>query len=236
MIPIPMKAQTLFATLFLALLPLSCETSIEREGGEWIAASNMLHTGFSSWDENGKAVGIEVQYVEEAAKLLGKTVRWVERPFPELFDALVDGEIHIAVSTIGITEPRSQRVDFSIPYFETEIVALVAQDSPFKTLSDLNGKRIGADQATTSFGAAQKQWPSSELVGSAMEGKFWPTMVQEGIIDAFVTDASDQSRLEALNKVPLRRIPDPLQAEPFAVAFPKGHPNWKAALDRAIGK
>ncbi len=235
----PMKhfALTNFiVALLLCLLSPACKPAITVEGGEWVAASNMAHDGFATWDEDGKAVGTEVQHVEEAAKLLGKTVRWVERPFPELFDALVNSEIDIAVANLGITEERSKRVSFSDHYFETEIVALVRPDSSLKKLSDLAGKRIGADLTTTSYAAARKQWPNAEIVGAATEGSFWPKMVDDGDIAAFVVDASDQERLETLSKISLRRLEEPLQAEYFGVAFPKGNPNWKAALDKAIAR
>ena len=56
-----------------------------------LAASNMMHPPFSSWDADGKAVGIEVDIVEEAARELGSRVKWVERPFSELLSAIENG-------------------------------------------------------------------------------------------------------------------------------------------------
>jgi ABC-type amino acid transport substrate-binding protein len=194
----------------------------------------MLHTGFSAWGPDGSAQGIEVHLVEQAAKRLGKTVRWVERPFPELFDALERGEIDIAVSTIGITSERQQRVAFSVPYFETEIVALVQPNSPIQRLEELKAGRIGADQATTAFPAARKRWPAAQILGTKPADKSWPQMVHEGVIDAFVVDGSDQERLEGLSRLSLRRISERLAEERFAVALRKGFPAWTDALNQAI--
>ena len=204
------------------------------ESTEWVAASNMVHVGYSSWNAEGRAVGIEVDLVERAAKRLGKTVRWVERPFAELFDALESGVIDIAVSNIGITPGRLQRVDFSEPYFETEIVAVVKPDSPFRQLGDLDGKRIGADRFATSYAAALKRWPQARLIDASEADAPWAEMLHAGTLDAFVVDASDLARLESVSGLSLRRLEEGLSAEYFAVAFRKNKPEWKVALDREI--
>ena len=200
-----------------------------------VAASNMTHPPFSSRDADGQVVGIEVEIVEAAARELGARVEWVERPFSELLAAIEEGEIDIAVSTIGITEERKQKVAFSEPYHETQIVALVRNDdaSP-ETLAELAHARIGADEATTSYPAARTQWPSATLIGKVDEGLTWPQMVDQGRIDAFVVDASDQQRLETASGISLRRIEEPLSAEYFGVAMSPGADELRAAVNHAI--
>ena len=215
----------------------SIETTGESSGASRIlvAASNMRHPPFSSWDADGKAVGIEVDIVEEAARELGARVSWVERPFSELLTAIENGEIDIAVSTIGITEQRKGRVAFSESYYETQIVALVRNDdSSPRSLADLVHSKVGADEATTSYSAARRQWPSATLIGKVHDGMTWPQMVDQKIIDAFVVDASDQERLESASGVSLLRIDQPLSAEYFGVAMSLGEDDLRAAMNRAI--
>lgn len=202
-----------------------------------VAASNMQHPPFSSWDADGTAVGIEVDIVEAAARQLGFRVKWVERPFSELLSAIGDGEIDIAVSTIGITESRKTRVAFSNAYYETQIVALVRDDdSSPRSLADLAHSKIGADEATTSYPAARKQWPTATLIGKVHEGMSWPQMVERKMVDAFVVDASDQERLESASGITLFRIDQPLSAEYFGVAMSPGDDDLRAAVNRAIEK
>ena len=222
--------------LFVLTIILLTSLNSAATGRTLIAASNMMHPPFSSWDADGKAVGIEVDIVERAARELGFRVKWVERPFSELLGAIENGEIDIAVSTIGITEQRKKRVAFSKTYFETQIVALVRNDelSP-RSLADLVHSRIGADEATTSYPAAHSQWPSATLIGKVHDGMTWPQMVDRKLIDAFVVDASDQERLEAASGVTLFKIGQPLSAEYFGVAMALGEDDLRAAIDRAIG-
>lgn len=200
-----------------------------------IAASNMKHPPFSSWDADSRAIGIEVDIVEEAARELGLQVTWVERPFPELLALIESGDIDVAVSTIGITEQRKKRVAFSKAYYETQIVALVRNDdSSPKSLAELADATIGADQATTSYTAAKRQWPSATLIGTVNDGMTWSEMVEQGMIEAFIVDASDQERLESVSGVSLSRIEHPLSAEYFGVAMPLGANDLRAAVNRAI--
>ena len=91
----------------------------------FVAVSNFLHPPFSSRDDGGCPIGVEVELVEEAAARLGHRVEWQERPFSDLLAAVAAGKADVAVSTIGITEDRAQLVDFSAPYHRTDIVALV---------------------------------------------------------------------------------------------------------------
>lgn len=223
-------------TLLFASLPavtlMAQESVVEKPA--LTAASNMRHPPFSSWDENNAAVGIEVEIVETAASDLGFRVNWVEMEFADLLKAVESGEVDIAVSTIGVTEQRKKQVSFSDPYYETEIVALVRPDSDITTLDQLAKRRIGADQATTSFAAAKQQWPEAALVPQVMEGLTWPEMIQEGHIDAFVVDASDQHRLESTSDVQLRRIESALSSEHFAVAVRKDASELLAAMNRSV--
>lgn len=230
-----------FMTLILFLILSDClvsgcsSTPSTRPSPEvLIAASNMVHPPFSSWNENGEAVGIEVDIVEAAARELGYTVKWIERPFPELINAVEAGEIDLAVSTIGITDARARQVAFSHPYFETEIVALVSPASNVQLLNDLARARIGADRSTTSHTAATQRWPNASLVGAVEDGLTWPEMVEHKNVSAFVVDASDQERLETSSGVQLRRVTEPLKAEHFAVAIRRDIPEVVAAINRAI--
>lgn len=231
-----MRIQWTLALLISSVFVVGCaSTRPESAARTLVAASNMKHPPFSSWDEDGNAVGIEVDLVEAAAEKLGLEVQWVERPFGELLAAVESGEVDVAVSTIGITPERARRVAFSEPYSSTHIVALVKNDeSAARTLDELYHARIGADRVTTSFEAAEQRWPNATLIGEVDAGSTWPEMVQSGRIDAFVVDATDQRRLEQASGVKLRRIAMPLKVENFAVVVSKDAHELRRALNAAI--
>ena len=241
-----MKTQLLNCVVAVLMCQLTCLTvcfaqsdAKQRDRGQkktLIAASNMLHPPFSSWSSDKRAIGIEVDIVNAAAAELSQQVKWIEKPFDELIDAVASGEIDVAVSTIGITPARQEKVGFSKPYFETKIVALVNPASKFDSLDSLSKARIGADKATTSYGAAQARWPEASLVGAVKEGMTWPEMIAEGLLDAFVVDASDQSRLESQSSIKLFRLEEALQTERFAIAVNKGADQLRVAVSSQIQK
>ena len=199
-----------------------------------VVASNMLHPPFSYWDHEKVPTGIEVDIVRAAAEELGMQVEFVERPFPSLFDAIANGEIDIAISTIGATAARRKKVDFSDPYYETQIVALVTPDTKFETLKDLQNAKIGADKSTTSFLAAQKRFPKAKIVEKVDDGSSWPKMLQDKLLDAFVVDLSDLERLQDVSGISLKPIGEPITNEQFCVALAKGNQPLLSAINRAV--
>lgn len=197
--------------------------------------STMRHHGFSSWNEAGEAVGMEAEIVRAAAAELGREVEWVPLDFEDLMPAIVNGEIDLAVSTIGITPERRQRVAFSDPYYETQIVALVRDDDDApSTLLELSTARIAAEEVSTAYEAAREQWPDATLVPAPYHDREWLHLVVDGEVDAFVVDATDQARLEELNGVTLRRIEAPLTAEIFGVSMALDATELRDAVNRAI--
>ncbi|HHX73550.1 MAG TPA: transporter substrate-binding domain-containing protein, partial [Firmicutes bacterium] len=53
------------------------------------------------------------------------------------------------ISAMTITEERQEQVTFSDPYFEATQYVVVKEDSDIKKLSDLKGKTVGVQNATT---------------------------------------------------------------------------------------
>ena len=67
------------------------------------------------------------------------------------WDALVAGQtknFDLALSQISITDERKKVVDFSVPYFSSDIGVLVKKGTKVDETS-IKGMRIGVQQATT---------------------------------------------------------------------------------------
>ena len=104
-------------------------------------------------------VGVEVDFANQLGKDLGKTIVFVETPFPELIQALVEERIDIIMSGMSITREREKVVSFTDSYATIGQMALVrAKDrSAFpnvQSFSQLTSK-IGFVQATTGEMAAK---------------------------------------------------------------------------------
>lgn len=197
------RTWVVFASLAIAAALTSCATSEsmqdsttnDTEAPTIVVYSDMLNPPFSSWDDDGHAVGLEVDIVADAARQLGRRVTWIEKPFRELLPGVASGDADISASTIGITPERAKSVTFSRPYFETEIVALVRRGVGEPTsLESLAELRIGAGATTTAEAAAKKRFPRAEIVTSVSDGDSMRAMLERGDVDAWVLDRTAAER------------------------------------------
>ncbi len=230
------KRAPLFSLLLVGALVSGCHAP----GGAsppLVACSNMLHPPFSSWADDERAVGLEVELIEAAARRLGRTVDWVERPFSELLEAVARGEADVAASTIGITEERARLVSFSNSYHATTIVALVrtGADEP-QALADLDGRRVGAERATTAVGAVAARLPTATAVLDRTLDRSWAEMLADREIDAVVLDASHAETFMAQAGVRFHVIEEPLKRELFALAVQRDAHELLAVLDQVIAE
>ena len=108
------------------------------------------------------------------------------------WDALVAGQtkdFDLALSEISITDERKKVVDFSVPYFSSDIGVLVKKGTKVDATS-IKGMRIGAQQATT--GAAfvdEKLKPTTPASVYPDQGSMF-TALQAGQIDVAMTDTA----------------------------------------------
>jgi aspartate/glutamate/glutamine transport system substrate-binding protein len=56
---------------------------------------------------------------------------------------LQNGTFDLVLATMIITEERAKLVDFSIVYYQSGPRLLVAKDSPIKSITDVDGKKVG---------------------------------------------------------------------------------------------
>ncbi|MFT5287805.1 MAG: ABC-type amino acid transport substrate-binding protein [Planctomycetota bacterium] len=200
-----------------------------------IVVSNFVHPPFSSRDELGQAVGIEVELIAKAAKHLNRDVVWQERPWAELLSAVASGEADFAASTIGITSERAQTVAFSEPYFETSVIAVVT-DSPDgpKTLAQLDRARVGTDPGTTGVVAVKSRLPNATLLTERTDERSWGEWLVTGDIDAVIIDASHAETFMKNAGTRFHVIEEPLAKEHFGIVMQLGATELHDAMNRVI--
>lgn len=96
--------------------------------------------------DNGGWSGLSVELWRLMAEKAGLSYRFAPMELGQLFDALGDGTIDIAVGALSMTAEREQRLDFSHPYLITGlgIAAPVQPDSPLRAaLARLVSHQLG---------------------------------------------------------------------------------------------
>jgi polar amino acid transport system substrate-binding protein len=139
--------------------------------------------------QGDKIVGFDVDLVDLVAKKLGVTQNIVDIAFEniESGESMNTGQCDLAAAGMTITDKRKQKFDFSAPYFEATQALLVKAGSPIKDFSNVAGKKIGVQSATTGADYAKANAKGAEIVtfdDLALEEQ----AVKNGSVDAGVND------------------------------------------------
>jgi polar amino acid transport system substrate-binding protein len=152
------------------------------------------------------------------------------------WDPLVTGQVadfDLAISEISITDARKKVVDFSIPYFSSDIGVLVRADAPVDGTT-IKDKTVGVQQATTgaSFVSDVLKHPADKTQVYPDQGDMF-TALAAGQIDAAITDTSIVLAEEVKTKGQHVVIGQYKTGESYGAIYPKGGAN-NAVLDKII--
>jgi polar amino acid transport system substrate-binding protein len=90
-------------------------------------------------------IGFEVDIANAIARELGMTAEFVQNQWDGLIPGLQNGNYHMAINGLEITEDRKMEVNFSVPYYITFEQIIVMKDrNDINSMSDLVGKKCGA--------------------------------------------------------------------------------------------
>ncbi|MBS2026249.1 MAG: amino acid ABC transporter substrate-binding protein, partial [Deltaproteobacteria bacterium] len=98
---------------------------------------------FRSHEDPNKLVGFEVELAEGLAKRLGVKAVFVQNDWHNLIPSLERGDFDIAINGIEDVPPLHGRVLMTRPYYTFTEQLVVREGSPYKSLADLRGKRVG---------------------------------------------------------------------------------------------
>jgi polar amino acid transport system substrate-binding protein len=150
------------------------------------------------------------------------------------WDPLVTGQtsgFDLALSEISITDERKKVVDFSVPYFSSDIGVLARSDKPVdeKTIKEVT---VGVQQATTGASFATDTLKLTKVQVYPDQGDMF-TALRAGQIDAAITDTSivlgEELRGEGKLKVPGQYK----TGESYGALYPKGGAN-NATIDKIL--
>ncbi|MCD6009863.1 ABC transporter substrate-binding protein [Halomonas sp. IOP_31] len=124
-----------------------------------------VEASFPPWAyvEAGEFKGIAIDAMEAIAEEIGIEIEFQDMPFPSLIPALAAEKIDILATGLTVTEERSQNIDFTIPWWETNDVVLVPEDSDLNVFTAVCcGARVGVQG-----GSSQQAWMEENVVNSS---------------------------------------------------------------------
>ena len=97
-------------------------------------------------------VGFDIDLWTEIAKGIGRTWRLQSLDFTGLIPALQTRNIDVALSGMTIRDHRRKVIDFSDPYYDSGLIAVVRTDNTaIHSSADLDGKEVGAKTGTATI-------------------------------------------------------------------------------------
>ena len=189
---------------------------------------------FSFVDRNGERTGSSVDLVEMIAKEMGVKVKFLNYDWDGLIPALLSKKADMLAADMTPTLKRAMKISFVDPYMYTGSVVFVKQNSPIKSLEDVQkpGTRLAVLLGSTGENDAKKAFPEAKLKTYKGGGPMLINAVVAGHTDGGVNDGS-AVRGQAASFPPnsVRILEGQLSRSPLAFAVRYDSPDLRRWLD-----
>ena len=218
------------AQMAVPSIAVSAELAEIESRGRLIVAvkDNRFPLGYR--DRVGNLSGFEIEIAQRLAlDLLGDEMAVEFRPVDNLdrVNAVVDGEVDIAIAASSITTQRQRVSSVSARYY-FDGTGFITTSSLVSSINDLNRIAVLADSSTLAH--VRYQLPEANLVTvSSYQAAI--AELDRGRVDAFAGDMSLLTGWQQQNSR-YRLLDEVISVEPIAIAIPKG--TQYSELRRAI--
>ena len=198
------RLTALFAVLLLALAAIAAAgcgggsdttgssggggSAAEGGGGEPLTVGSDIPYPPFEQGKAGNYTGFDIELMEAIGEKIGRTPEFQDTSFETIFRDVAQGKFEAVISAATITEEREQAVDFSNPYYLSEQAVLVKEGSDIKSLEDLEGKTVAAQQGTTGLELAKEELGGSEI-RPYPEGPDAVNALKSGTVEGVIIDA-----------------------------------------------
>ncbi|GAA5099377.1 transporter substrate-binding domain-containing protein [Bartonella acomydis] len=202
-------------------------------------ASEGSYPPFSYIDSNNELKGFDIDISYALCKKMNVECTITTQDFEGMIPGLLAKKYDVIIASLALTKERLQKIDFTDPYYNTELAVITAKDSEIKEISAeaFKGKNLGVQTNTTQAAYAEDYY--------AFEGiniKFYPTTIEVNRdflnrrLDVVIVD-----KLQALNWLKNEgkdccRLLGTLEGTkfPIAIALRKNNNGLKSRFNEAI--
>jgi polar amino acid transport system substrate-binding protein len=176
-------------------------------------------------NDKNEIVGYDIDLAKEAAKRLGVALVTQPIDWNAKEQELGTGKIDCIWNGFTITDERAKAMAFTKPYLKNAQVVVVKKDSPYKTLADLKGKKVGLQAGSSAADALEAAKYFKASLKQVVEFKDNLTALmdleQKGV-DAVVMDLIVANDNIKRSGKPYAVLGESLAPENYGVGFRKG--------------
>jgi ABC-type amino acid transport substrate-binding protein len=180
------------------------------------------------------ALGIRAQL-----KLDKLEARWVPLAIDDRIEAVRSGRVDIECSTTTWTLSRNASVDFSLITFVDGGSILSNTAAPLARFQDFDGRKVAVIAGTTTEkvlrAALAQRKMKSEVVPVRTRGEGLK-MLEESRVAGFAADRTTLIGIAATTpgKSTFLLLDEDFSVEPYALALPRGDPEFRLAVNRVL--
>ncbi|MCX5741547.1 MAG: ABC transporter substrate-binding protein/permease [Proteobacteria bacterium] len=180
----------------------------------------------------GEIAGFEVDLMNALARRLGVKAKMAQYAWSNLVPSLERGDFDVVTNGLEATAERKDRILLSQPYFIYAETLAVRRGSPYRTLADLKGKRVGTLNQTVAHDMLRAQ----PLEAVVYEGNEEPYLdLASGRVDAVLLDNIIAERYGCIPARPtIECVKGDVARGTYVIGIRKGDPELAAAIDAAI--
>ena len=196
---------------------------------------------FGYVDENGKVQGYDIYFAKRIAKdLLGSedAVEFVYVEAASRVEYLQSGKVDITLANFTVTEERSEKVDFALPYMKVALGVVSPDSELIKSVDDLDGKNLIVGKGTTAETYFSENYPNVKLTKFDEYQEAYDALA-DGRGDAFSTDNTEVLAWAMKNKGFTVGIESLGNVDAIAPAVQKGNTellNWLNEEIKTLGE
>ena len=172
-----------------------------RVGMETAYASDKNGAVPKSGDKGAFAGGYDVEIAKRVAEEMGRELVIVPTQWDGLVPALESGKIDAIIAGMSPTEERRQQIDFTDAYYESHLVVVTRQNSPYAeatSINDFAGAKI-TGQLNTFHYTVVEQIPDVVYQDPMKDFSAMRVALDSGIIDGYVTERPEGVRATSVN-------------------------------------
>ena len=157
--------------------------------GELVVAVQTQGPPFSFVNKNGERTGFAVEVVKQIAQDMAVDLRLEDFEWRGLVPSLLAGRVDFIAADMTPTPQRALQLNFTEPYFTSNVVAYTTSRSDAVSFRDLNapGVRVGVPQGSSHVNFARSHIPEAEIVELSGGTPAVAQALSVGRVDAGVT-------------------------------------------------
>ena len=157
--------------------------------------------------------------------------------FDSIIPGVQSGKYDMGMAGMTVTDERKEKVNFSDSYATGVQVVIVKEDSEIKSIDDLEGKKIGAQQGTTGYIYAsdtpENDGFGEENVTGYQNGALAVEALKGGKVDCVIIDNEPAKAYVAANEG-LRILDTEYVTEDYAICFAKENTELQEKVNDAL--